>query len=510
MNTKINVRSPYYVKLSDSDLHYATLNLYIWEGLSSAYYDTIDSIQDRVYLAITYTSSNINVSGIPSDKYGYVLLKFQTSPIDGEYSAICYKNGEVYKRFEDITVDVNGNFTLYVGDMKDGDYTFDLFYGQSSTTVNFVQLSGGYNNSEGQFLSGFTNGPTSIPQTISYTETTDYGTPKYTFTKTEVGSNNYVVFELSEYIKDFLITKYGNYSTDAVWVRYTYTKYDSDDNVITGGGSEKMLALDGYGYFDEGSNPQLSQQLLQSNTIIYYNEGQDIIFPIWAEFIPTITLTSGSGANVEWEAVNVFWSVYAEGWGYALDPIVVTDNGNTNQKIQYIRITLSEELQDGDTITITSGLEGGPVTVITLEEICEPKYQPLNIIFYNKFGALQNVWFFKKNTTTLNVSSESYKRSIMDFSGLVPDYSGQAHQVKTFNANGREVLQANTGFIDEQYNEVIKQLLMSEQVWVENGTDVLPIRPISNSLTLKTSVNDKLINYTLDFEYAFDKINNIR
>jgi len=333
--------------------------------------------------------------------------------------------------------------------------------------------------------------------------------PNYTLTKYRVGTNNYVVFEISEYIKDFLVTQYGNYSTDVVWVKYGYAIYNESGSSINGGGSANMLGVDGYGYFEDGVNPQLSQQLLQSNTIIYYNEGQDIVFPVWAEFIPTISITSDSGADVFWEAVEDFWQTYDVSWGYITSPINVDDDGNTNQKIQYIRITLSEELQDGDTITIASRLEGGPTTTITLEEICEPRYTPLNIIFYNKFGALQNVWFFKKSTTTLNVRNENYKRSIMDFSST-PTYSEQAHQVKTFNANGREVLQANTGFIDEQYNEVIKQLMLSEEVWVDNGTDVLPIRPINNSLTFKTAVNDKLINYTMDFEYAFDKINNIR
>ena len=71
----------------------------------------------------------------------------------------------------------------------------------------------------------------------------------------------------------------------------------------------------------------------------------------------------------------------------------------------------------------------------------------------------------------------------------------------------------NTGYISEEYNEVIRQLLLSEQVWMTKLTDeelVLPLNVVSNSLTYKTSVNDKLVDYTLDFEYAYDKINNIR
>lgn len=340
-------------------------------------------------------------------------------------------------------------------------------------------------------------------------ETTDIpGTANYIFTKYEIADSNYVVFELSEYIKDFLVTEYGSYSTDIVWVKYTYSIYNSAGTNIFSGSSGNMLGLDGYTNFEDGVNAELSKQLLQSNTIIYYNEGQDIVFPIWAEDLPTITLTSDAGANVFWEAVEDFWNLYDVSWGYASSPIVITDNGDTDQKIQYIRITLSEELQDGDVITITSGV-GGSTTTITLEEVCEPKYTPLNVIFYNKFGALQNIWFFKKSVTTLGTTSESYKANIMNFDSA-PTYSTTSPQYQVFNKQGRENIRCSTGFIDEQYNEVIKQLMLSEQVWIDNGTDVLPVAVASNSLEFKTGVNDKLIDYTIEFQYAFDKINSVR
>lgn len=334
--------------------------------------------------------------------------------------------------------------------------------------------------------------------------------PTYSFTKYEVADSNYIVFEISEYVRDFLITEYGSYSTNCVWVKYAYQTYNAAGDYIGNFSlTPPALGVYGYGYFEDGVNPQLSLQLLQSNTIIYYNEGQDIVFPIWAEDLSTITLTSDAGADVFWEAVEDFWNTYDVSWGYALAPIgPIPATNNSSEKIQYIRITLSGELQDGDTITITSGV-GGPTTVITLEEICEPKYTPLNVIFYNKFGALQNIWFFKKSQVTLNVSSDTYKANVMDFSSGTT-YSTSSPQLQTYNVIGKENIRCNTGFIDEQYNEVIKQLMMSDQVWIDNGTDVLPVRPLTNSLQFKTAVNDKLIDYSMDFEYAFDKINNIR
>ena len=61
---------------------------------------------------------------------------------------------------------------------------------------------------------------------------------------------------------------------------------------------------------------------------------------------------------------------------------------------------------------------------------------------------------------------------------------------------------------------VLEELLLSEQVWYTEITDteerVIPVIPQTKSITYKTSVNDKLANYTVDFEHAFDKINNIR
>jgi hypothetical protein len=51
--------------------------------------------------------------------------------------------------------------------------------------------------------------------------------------------------------------------------------------------------------------------------------------------------------------------------------------------------------------------------------------------------------------------------------------------------------------------------MLAEQVWVDDLSNVLPINLKSNSLQFKKSVNDKLITYTVQFDYAFDKINNI-
>jgi hypothetical protein len=344
---------------------------------------------------------------------------------------------------------------------------------------------------------------------------------KYTITKEELGTNNYVTFELSELIRDYMITEYNDYATDTLWVDADVTIYDSAGAIVQVGGQDTttypFLAIDGYGYFEDGINPRsveyTTPMLLQDNITIYFNSGYDIKIPIYAEAqTVTATLTSTAGANVFWENADDFWDTYNVTWGSGQTPVVITDNGNTNQKIQYLIITDTEDLNDGDIVTLSSTNGSYSDIVITLRKVCEPKYTPLSVIFYNKYGALQNLWFFKKSMTDISISSNKFKNNIIDFdnSGGSPSYSLSKHQEKIFMANGKESITMNTGFYEESFNEIVKQMLLSEQVWVYDGTNTLPINLKSNTLLFKKGVNDKLISYTVSFDYAYDKINNIQ
>ena len=79
---------------------------------------------------------------------------------------------------------------------------------------------------------------------------------------------------------------------------------------------------------------------------------------------------------------------------------------------------------------------------------------------------------------------------------------------------GTDSITMNTGYISEDYNQVIEQLMLSEQVWATFITSeedqVRPLVPKTKSFTHKTQLNDKLIDYTIEFDIANNKINNIR
>ena len=327
-----------------------------------------------------------------------------------------------------------------------------------------------------------------------------------------------MTYELSKLIRDYMITEYGDYSTDSLWVDAVITIYNSSGTSISNT-TETFLAIDGYGYFENGINPRsieyTTPMLLQDNTTIYYNDGQDIKIPIYAE-AATVTATLSPTVpsnNVKWNEANVFWDTNAAGtWQGGGTAQTISDNGNTDQKIQYLLITGTQDLASNATLTLSSDNNSYSTnTVIKLEKVCEPKFIPLSIIFYNKYGALQNMWFFKKSMTDINIKSETFKNNMVDFdnNGGQPSYALTKHQEKKFIANGKESITINSGFYDESFNEVVRQMLLSEQVWIYDGSSTLPINLKSNTLQFKKSVNDKLISYTISFNYAFDKINNI-
>jgi hypothetical protein len=52
--------------------------------------------------------------------------------------------------------------------------------------------------------------------------------------------------------------------------------------------------------------------------------------------------------------------------------------------------------------------------------------------------------------------------------------------------------------------------MQSEDIWITEGSNTLPVAIKDSSFTYKTHLNDKLVNYTVQFDYAFDGINTVR
>lgn len=275
----------------------------------------------------------------------------------------------------------------------------------------------------------------------------------YTLTKEAIDER--VTFDISELARDYIEHSMPGTSFDRVLIKSVISMYSSTDASGTALSTDTSLdaGYDGYGDFEDGVNPETSYDTepKMGNTTIFAPEDT-------AAYFTTLYGTYGPAEIVSTRPDGYTWT------------------------------------------------QGS--TTMTLRRVCDPKHTPYAIWFINKWGLRQQLWFFHKSVEGINVTSENYKANLFEFADT--DYDTTKHQYQTFNVGAKGTIQLNTAYVTEDHNETIKQLLLSEYVWIYKDSSYIPVKPKTQSLQYKTKVNDKLIQYTLDFEYAFDLINNVR
>lgn len=155
------------------------------------------------------------------------------------------------------------------------------------------------------------------------------------------------------------------------------------------------------------------------------------------------------------------------------------------------------------TVQIKNNGVAVPSASIKYDVDFECKYSPVRIKFKNQFGQFDWFTFPKSNTTEFTVSENVYQPQIGSWEGTslgVADYSTLRRR---YYVDTTEGIAVNTTFIPESYNEWFKQMLVSNEIYlVKSDGSLTPLIVKTNSLTFKTQVNDKLINYTIEFLFG--------
>jgi hypothetical protein len=141
--------------------------------------------------------------------------------------------------------------------------------------------------------------------------------------------------------------------------------------------------------------------------------------------------------------------------------------------------------------------------------ITECQNEVWDLIFKDKTGFLQTLPLTKKSVKNLTVTSEDYSRNIVDING---SYNPLRHTTKQFNTNGGEQWTLNTDYIPEFNNDVIRQAMLSEEMWIRSQStfEVHPVTRVDDTVTFKTQYNDKLINYTLKVKLSHKTIKSFK
>lgn len=262
---------------------------------------------------------------------------------------------------------------------------------------------------------------------------------------------------------------------DSVWVYIDAGVYL--DGVLLYTINETLLAVDGFGYHQELANPELDKKVLSTinNHIVYNNSKYPLYF--LSKDLVSITI---NGVSV---------------------PFTLDDNYN-NQFVGYVDVMQYASGSTNFTAIFDYDLE---TFTHNIEVKTECRNELINCVFKTKYGYWQKIPFNKLSKLNLDIDSSDYMPFVSDFG----TYNLNQHNKRSYLTNGNEKIVVNTDFLPEEYNLLFKELMLSEQIYLEQGATVLPVNLNKKSFAYKTKLDNKLIQYSMDFEYSFKTINNV-
>jgi len=304
-------------------------------------------------------------------------------------------------------------------------------------------------------------------------ELTINGTLRYNIIKNgTVGT--VLTFEIAELVRDYLnVTFNGTYTAQTADISFIY-RYWSLPNGGGGGYSSSATThkgFDGYGTFMEGINPTVSsyEWLIEKDVI---KDGYYFYAPLGVSGVVPVS---------------------------------------TNSVLSYTGFDTSNP----QTISLATPI--GNVLVNIIRVNCSRYGEGNKITFVNKYGALQDLWFFLKSVKTTTSTKETYNANTITISGGNATYSVNNPTKTVFNKSANQKIILSSGYYPEGSNPFFEDLMLSKQIWLTqpdpydpSTEQVVPVIINTSSFTYKTSLNDKLIEYTMEFDMAFDYINNVR
>ena len=291
-------------------------------------------------------------------------------------------------------------------------------------------------------------------------DTTEPATPNYSITENvPSATQTKISLNVSNYAKDFIkpiapvIVSVPTEESVNTWCYMRVISY-SDDVEID---DETFVCLNGYTQYTDG----------------YNNSTTDTIVPLFN--------TSIKNYVKDFDTNYVSFFLEEQNYDTSYDYVDVTERAIWK-------------------FPILQATENVETSFFYSEELCEPKYTPVVCTFINRYGGWQYLTFFKLSTSSVDVTSKDFN--------LMPssvDYNVLQGQKQRFNFQGTQKIKCNTGWVDENYSELIQDLLLSEVVLLDSKPAIVK----SQNFDIKTHIKEKNINYEIEFEYNYGLINDV-
>ena len=470
----INARSPYYVSITNAAISYATLEISIWSGSSATVATENTSYSLRKSIHTTETKVSFEISELVRDDLD---VNF-----DGNYTTSATSDGGA--KWVKTTIKAFNYSNVQVGStVTETNIAFDG-YGYFEEGSSFTMANDSLFTSEGDiFLPKFGdsniaiytgNNPSVLLKDIA-------GAIVDTSSFTSSVQSSEQIKYVSLYPE--LITNFA-FDDDSDWSKQSFDRIEDGLFYFSGQVGSR---------YPNTFTPVTGTNYILNFTITEVNSGSlNVRDGVAGVNIATINQVGDYSFEYTQTATssNLVYFYSIAGFSGAMDNVSV------------------KEVYDVSKITVS---DSQGVANANVKQVDECKFKPHKVTFVNKNGVLDDMYFFKKSTDSMTTKRESYNANTIKADNT---YSINQHNKRDFNITANSMVKLSSGYLNESSNEKFKQLLLSEKVWItrtfKNDELVLPINIKTSSISYKTSLNDKLVDYTIEFKDSYNAINNIR
>jgi hypothetical protein len=282
-----------------------------------------------------------------------------------------------------------------------------------------------------------------------------------------------------------------------------FYRYLSGSTYVTSSHVESNVykALDGYSLFQEQINGPIYSK---SPHWPLMSDG-----PVTQSFFPDNTGTIGVYAQGAGSSTLIPTKVtYTSNLGNA--NINVSGSASSSQQIQQVPLFPTEV---GFPLATTiewytiQAFDGSTAlgTPIRFETACVQKYPNVRLKWKNRYGQFDYFNFYMVSKKNFKTEKRTYNPQIGTWGGSTLSYNNYDSQTLNYLVDSNQGIEVNTFWIPEAYNDILKQLMVSDEIYyvtTESNDTLTPITIDTPSIEFKTGVVDGLIQYRFEFRYG--------
>jgi len=130
------------------------------------------------------------------------------------------------------------------------------------------------------------------------------------------------------------------------------------------------------------------------------------------------------------------------------------------------------------------------------------KYNPIRLHWLGRLGGYESFNFTQKSKETTKIDRKQYRQEYHTWEGTGWNYTKASRGLTDYNTETENLITVNTPYLNEAESLWMESLISSPQVFQEVGNELISVNVDERKVERKTSLNDKLMQYTFKLKYS--------